>query len=149
MEATDDMKFGDTEMQRFARLLNDFVDTELKAVRIAFFPGEGAELAAQDAVVGVIDVAIDDVARTVADFLLSREVGDGANDVQVFALEKAQGIGFGDALTCDNFVVDISQWAALNEKLHENRITEIARFSNDTKSEFEARRIRQKLRTRK
>ena len=72
MQPADDVQFRDAERQRLARLLDNFLDGMLEAVGVALFAGEGAELAAQDAVIGVIDVAVDDVAGAIADLALPR-----------------------------------------------------------------------------
>src|SRR5581483_141871 len=91
---------------------------ELEAVRVALLSGEGAELAAQDAGVGVIDVAIDDVAGAVAGLALAREVGDGADGIEVPALEEAQGVGFGDAFAGGDLFMEVPEFAALRKKVH-------------------------------
>jgi hypothetical protein len=61
MQPADDVQFSDPEAQRFAGFLDDCFDAELKAVRVPFFARERAELAAQDAVIGVINVPINDI----------------------------------------------------------------------------------------
>ena len=90
----------------------------MEAIRISLFPGERAELAAQNAIVRVVNVTIDDVAGPIADFSLPDHVGDCADGVYVLALEEPESFRFGDALTGDNLVVDVPQFAALDEKLH-------------------------------
>ena len=47
---------------------DDFVDRLFESVRVAFLGGEGAKLAGEDADVGVVDVAIEDVGGDVAVF---------------------------------------------------------------------------------
>ncbi len=118
MQPADDVQFGDAQSQRLARLLDDLSDGELEAVGVAFLAGERAELAAQDAVVRVVDVAVDDVAGAVADLLLAREVGDGADGVQILALEQPERIGFGNAFAGGDLVVEVAQFAVLNEEIH-------------------------------
>ena len=51
MQAADNVQLGDAQAQRLAGLGDDFFDGELEAVGVALFAGEGAELAAQDAVI--------------------------------------------------------------------------------------------------
>ena len=97
---------------------DDFLDGELEAVGVALLAGEGAELAAQDAVVRVVDVAVDDVAGAVAHLALAGEVGDGADGVQVLALEKAERVGLGDPFAGGDLVIEVAEFAALDEKLH-------------------------------
>ena len=67
MQSADDVQFRDAELQRLARLLDNFLDGKLEAVGVAFLARERAELAGQDAVIRVVDVAVDDVAGAVAD----------------------------------------------------------------------------------
>jgi hypothetical protein len=68
MQSADDVQFRDAELQGFPRLFNDLLDGQLEAVGVAFLARERAELARQDAVVRVVDVAVDDVAGAVANF---------------------------------------------------------------------------------
>jgi hypothetical protein len=119
MQATHDVQFGNSEMQRFTGLLNNLFDGKLETIRISLLASEGTELATQDAVIGIIDVTIDDVARSVTDLSLPGEIGDRSDRVQILALEKAQCIGFGNSLACGNLVVEVPQFAALNKELHE------------------------------
>ena len=121
MQPADDVQFRDSKRQRFARLLHDFLDRQLKTVLVALFAGEGAELAAQDAVIRVIDVAVDDVAGAV--LALVHKIGDGPRRVEVFALEQPQGVGFGNPFASDDFVVKVAQFAALENKVHEQQLT--------------------------
>jgi hypothetical protein len=76
--------------QSLASFLHDFFDGKLEAIGIPLFAGERAELAAQDAVIGVIDVPIDDVAGAIgrrAQAHLPGKISDGANGLQILALE--------------------------------------------------------------
>lgn len=93
MQSADDVQFRDAEFQRLARLLDHLRDGQLEAVRVAFLAREGAELAGEDAVVRVVDVAVDDVAGMVTHLLLPREIGDGAEGVEVFRFKQAQRVG--------------------------------------------------------
>ena len=130
MQPADDVQLGDAQLQRLARLLDDLLDGQLEAVGVALLAGEGAELAAQDAVVRVVDVAVDDVAGAVAHLALAGEVGDGAEGVQVLALEQAQRVGLGNALAGGDLVVEVAQFAALDEKLHKLRLAEREGLAN-------------------
>jgi hypothetical protein len=51
-----------------------------------------------------------------------REVGDGAESIRVFALEKAEGVGLGNALAGGHFVVAVAEFTALNEEMHRSPI---------------------------
>ena len=118
MQSADDVQFRDAELQRLARLLDHLRDGQLEAVRVALLARERAELAAQDAVVRVVEVAIDDVAGAVAHLLLSREIGDGAEGVEVLGFKQPQRVGFGNAFAGGDLVVEVAQFAALNEEIH-------------------------------
>src|SRR5690242_13417094 len=74
MQTAYDMQLGDAQAQRITGFGGDFFHGELKTVGIAFFSGESAELAAQDAIIRVVDVTIDDIARAVTNLALAREV---------------------------------------------------------------------------
>src|SRR5438876_10827164 len=114
------MQFGDADVECLAGHFDDFLDTVLEAVGVAFFAGKGAKLAAQDAVVGIVDVAIDNVAGIVAVLPLPNEIGDRADGIEVFAFKQAQAVGFGNTFTGDNFLVDVAQFAAFEKKAHRN-----------------------------
>src|SRR5882762_6807609 len=92
MQPTDDMQFRDANLQRFARLPDDLLDGKLKAVGVAFLFREGAELAREDAVVRVVDVAVDDEAGAVAVLFRADEIGDGSKGVQVLRFKQPQRI---------------------------------------------------------
>ena len=118
MQSADDVQFRDAELQGFTRLRNNFFGGKLETIRVAFLFGERAELAGEDAVVRVVDVAIDDEAGAQAILTLVDEIGDGTKGVQVFRLKQPQRVGVGDALARDDFVVEAAQFAALDEKIH-------------------------------
>ena len=109
---------------------DDLLDGELEAVGVALLAGEGAELAAQDAVVRVVDVAVDDVAGAAAHFALAGEVGDGADGIQVFAFEQAERVGLGNPLAGGDLVIEVAEFAALDEELHKLRLAERAGLAN-------------------
>ena len=118
MQSADNVQFRDAQFRGLLRFFHDFFDAVLNAVRVALFAGKGAELAAQDAVIGVIDVAIDDVAGAVARLARPDQVGDGAQRVKVLALQEAQGVLVGYALACVDFFVKVAQLVILPEKFH-------------------------------
>src|ERR1035437_2554157 len=130
MQSADDVQFRDAELQRLARFPDDFLDGKLEAVGVAFLARERAELAREDAVVRVVDVAVDDVAGAVADFALPHEIGDGTEGVQVLRFKQPHRIGFGNAFARDDFVVDVAEFAALNEKIHIKGLPKSGRLAN-------------------
>src|ERR1700756_936680 len=106
MQSTNDMQFGDADGQRLTRLLDHLLDRELEAVRIALLAGERAELAAQDAVVGIVEIAGDDVTGAVAALFLARKIGDATDGVQVLGFEEPQRVVLRNALARRDLVVD-------------------------------------------
>src|SRR5437763_2960092 len=98
MQAADDVQLGNSDGQRLARFLHDLFYRELKTICIALFSRKRAELAAQDAIIGIINVAIDDVTGAIAHFALPDKVCDGADRIQVFALEEPQRVSLTNAL---------------------------------------------------
>src|SRR5437879_8676831 len=118
MQSADNVQLGNAQRQRLARFLHDLVSAQLEAVFVAFLAGERAELAAQDAVVRIVDVAVDDVAGAAPILALVHKIRDGADGVEVFALEQPQGVGLGHPFAGDHFVVEVAQIAALEKKVH-------------------------------
>src|SRR6266571_5540424 len=118
MQSADNVQLGDAQRQRLARFLRDLVNAQLEAVFVAFLAGERAELAAQDAIVRVVDVAVEDVAGAAPILALVHKIRDGADGVEVFALEQPQGVGLGHPFAGDHFVVEVAQIAALEKKVH-------------------------------
>ena len=82
------MQLGDAQLQRLARFLHHLLDAQLEAVRIAFLARKGAELAAQNAIIRVIDVPVENIAGPVAHLATAGEVGHRSQRVQVLALEQ-------------------------------------------------------------
>jgi hypothetical protein len=108
MESANNVQLGNAEIQRFAGFFQNLFERELESVRIALFAREGTELAAQDAVVGIVDVAIEDETRPRPDFLLARQVGDGSKGVEVTRFEKTLGVCVGDPFAASYLVVNIA-----------------------------------------
>ena len=119
MQPAHNVQFRDAELERLARLPDDFFDRELKAVGVTFLARERAELARQDAIVRVVDVAIDDVAGAVAGLFMARQVRDGPDGVQVLRFKQPQRVGFGNAFAGGDLVIQVAQPAALNKKVHQ------------------------------
>ncbi len=118
MQSADDVQFRDAELQRLARLLDHLRNRQLETVGVAFLARERAELAGEDAVVRVVDVAVDDVAGAIADFLLSREISDCADGVQVLGFKQPQRVGVGNAFAGGDLVVKVAQFVALDVEVH-------------------------------
>src|SRR5213080_3993085 len=80
MQAANDVQFGNPQVQRLTRFLDDLLDCKLKPIRIPLFSRERTELAAQDAIIGVIDVTVNDVAGLISALSQPRpprKIGDG------------------------------------------------------------------------
>jgi hypothetical protein len=106
VEAADDMEFGDPDLEGFAGFLDHFIDGEFESVLVTFFAGEGAELAAEDAVIGIIDVAVDDVAGARLVALAVGEVGEAADGGDIGVLQEVECLLFGEALAVVDFIGD-------------------------------------------
>ena len=118
MQSADDVQLRDTQPQRLARLLDNLLQRELEAVGVALLAGERAELAAQNAVVRVVDVAVDDVAGAVAHLAPPGQVCNGAQGIQILAFEQPQRVGLGNPLAGGDLFVEVANFAVLDEKLH-------------------------------
>ena len=118
------MQFGDAQLDGLASFLDNLLDSILKAVRVALFAGKGAELATQDTIIGVVDVAIEDIAGPVTVLSVADQIGNGTKRVQVLALEKPQGFFFGNAFAGSDLIVKVPQRAALDKPLHALAIAE-------------------------
>ena len=84
MQSSDHVHFSNTKGKRFADDTDDLINRIFKRVSVAFFRGESAELAGEDADVGVVDVAIVDVGGVVAIPAFPHCIGDHANRVKIF-----------------------------------------------------------------
>jgi hypothetical protein len=124
------MQLRNAQVEGFASFLRDFVNRELETVGIAFLARERAELATQDAVVGVVDVAIDNVAGTIPNLSVSGEISDCSHRVQVLALKEAERLILGNSLARCDLIIEIAQIAPLDEELHEIRLAEPAALAN-------------------
>src|ERR1700679_4167023 len=130
MQPADNMQLGDADLQRLAGFPDNFFDGKLEAVRIAFLAREGTELAGKNAVIRVIDVAIDDVTGPVANLALAHKIRNGPDGVQIPGFKQPQGAGLRNAFASDDLVVDVAQFAALNEKIHAIDLTENGHLAN-------------------
>src|ERR1039457_5601154 len=130
MQPAHDVQLGDSQAERLTGFLDDLLDRELEAIGVTLLAGKRTELAAQDTIVRVVDVAVDDVAGAIAHLSLPGEVGNRANGVQVFALEKAKRVGFGNPLAGGDLVIKVAEFALLDKKLHRLRLAEPAALAN-------------------
>src|SRR5467141_1055951 len=117
MQPADDVQFRDAESQCLPRFLNNLLDRQLKTIGVPLLPGEGAKLAAQDAVVRIVDIAIKNVACPISHFASPGNVCNSSNRIQILALEEPQGIHIGNALIGGHFLVYVPKAAALYKKL--------------------------------
>src|SRR5437667_1951023 len=142
MQSANDVQLGDADAQRFARFLDDLFDAELETVGIPFFARERTKLAAQNAVIGIIDVAVDDVTGAIgerAEADLPREVGDSADGVQIFALEQAQSVRIRNAFARGDLFVEIAQFTPLHKEMHRALIAERSgQVKSDCSIQFES-----------
>jgi hypothetical protein len=113
MKPADDVQLRHAQVQCLPRLLHDLLDAVLKTVRIPFFSGKRAELATQDAVIGIVDVAINNIAGSIPHLALAHQVGQGTERVEVLALQQAQGLRFGDTHPGRDLLVDVAKLTSL------------------------------------
>jgi hypothetical protein len=119
MQPADNVQFRYAQMEGFAGFLNNLLNGKLKTIGIPLLSRERTKLATQNAIVGIIDVTINDIAGPVADFSLPGEIGDRSDGVQILALEQPQRIGFGNSLSGGNLLIKVPQFAALDKEPHE------------------------------
>jgi len=118
MQPSYDVQFGDPKQQGLTSLLHHLIDRELKSIGIALLARESAKLAREDAVVGVVNVAIDDVAGPFTYFALTNEIGDRADGVQVLARKQSQRILVRDTFRRHDPFVDVAQFRVSEGKTH-------------------------------
>ncbi len=110
MQSADDVHFGRALVVGLLRLARHLVDVvgelALLLVRAA---RKGAELAAQDADVGVVEIEIEDVGRDVAVLALAHVIGEIAERVEVLDRVEAQAFLVGQALRGEDFLRDVGQ----------------------------------------
>ena len=83
MEPADHVHLRDSKAERFSHHADNFVNRVFKGVCIALLRGESAELAGEDANIGIIDVTIVNVGGVVAVLSLAHDVGDHAKRVKI------------------------------------------------------------------
>src|SRR5207249_11858572 len=112
------VQLGNAKRQRLPRQFDHFVRAILETIGVALLAGKGAELAAQNAVIGVVEITVENIAGAVAHFLLSAKISDGAERIKVFAFKQPQRVRFGDAFARDHLFKDVAQLAALYKEAH-------------------------------
>ena len=98
MKAADHVHFGDAAGQRFSHCGDDFIDRAFKSMRVALLRGEGAELAGEDADVGIVDVTIEDVGRGIAILPLTHGAGHDPESIEIMSIVELKRILIGDPL---------------------------------------------------
>jgi len=124
MQSANDVQLGRPQFKGFASFLYDLIQVELKSVRIALLPRKRAKVTAQDAVVRIVNVPVDDVTGPVAGLALAHDLGDGADGVQVLRLEQAKRVTLRDSFPGSDFVVDVLQPASLDQEMHNKDLAE-------------------------
>ena len=110
MKAAHHMHFGDPKLERLARRLDDFVDSQFEGMRVAFSSTKRAELAREKADVGVIDVPIEDVGGAVPIFALPNDVGDEPERIDVGGAIESRSFVLVDPLSGDDLIADRAQF---------------------------------------
>lgn len=118
MQPAHNVQFCDPEGERFACFVDDFFYGVLKSIGVALLSRKGAELAAQYAVVGVVEIAVNDVAGAVACFAIPRHVRQCPHCVEVLFVEKAHCLGVGNPLAGCHFVIDAGQVPGPGNRTH-------------------------------
>ena len=121
VQPADDMEFGDAQGQRLTGLGHHLFFGQLKPVVVALLAAEGAELAAQDAVVGVVDVPVEDVGSLAPIAALVGEVGQSRQRVEVPGLEQPQPVSGRQSLTGDHLVPNVLKPVGSVEQIHRCR----------------------------
>ena len=106
MKTTDHVNLRDPHQKRAANGLNDFGNGHFERMRITFPSAEGTKLAGENADVGVIDVAIEDVSGTVPVFSFTNDVGDQAERVDVGGPVQTTCFAVAYSFCCDDLIVD-------------------------------------------
>ena len=108
MQPANDVQFSDTQGEGFACLLDDLIHAELKAISISFLSAKSAKLTTENAVIGVVDVPIDDVARTVSHLSCASKIAQCRDGIEVWGLPHPQGVGLGESFTACQLVVKVA-----------------------------------------
>ena len=118
MQPANDVNLRDAQLERLLRLLDHLRQVVFVRARVAPPPIKRAKIAVEDADVGVIDVAIENVIRHVAVLALAHSVGHRANRGQILRAVQPQTIVLGDALCRLHLLVDVPQLRPLDQFVH-------------------------------
>ena len=113
MQSSDDVEFRDPQRQGLLRLLHHLLHSELEAIGIPPLAAEGTELAAQDAVVGEVDVAVEDVVARRPFLALVGQIGQGSQCVEVLGRKQADRLDSesrSPAWTCSAMSANPLRW---------------------------------------
>src|ERR1700726_727411 len=128
MQTTNHVHFSNPEAACFSDSADDVVNGSLEGMGIAFFGGEGAELAGENANIGVIDVAIQDIGRVVAILLFAERICDNSEGVKIVRAVEIESIGFRNALPGLNFCGDWPKFFWNKQEVHLRRAIMHARL---------------------
>jgi hypothetical protein len=98
MQPADHVHFGNPAGERFPDRLDDFIGGMFESMGITLFCRESAELAGEDADIGVIDVAIEDIGGDVAVLPFPHRAGHDAEGVKIARAIKGERLLLVDAL---------------------------------------------------
>ena len=106
MQPADHVHFGDAEPSASSTPRDDFIDRLLESVGVALFRGESAELAGENADVGVVDVTIVDVGGVVAVLSLAHRARHDAERIEIIRSIERQSVLLGNPLPAFDFLRD-------------------------------------------
>ena len=118
MQSADDVQFRDAELQCLPRLRHHLRNRKLVCAGIAAPPVKRAEIAIEDAKVGVIDVPVEDVEGDVAVFAFAHPVGHHAERCQIMRRKQPPAIGFVNAPARFHLFQNVAQLRLLNQFVH-------------------------------
>ena len=132
MQSADDVNLRDAEFERFLRLLDHLRQVVLVRAGITPPPVERAEVTVEDADVGVIDVAVEDVERDVAVVAFAHQVGHRADGRQIVRPKQPQAIFLVDALSGVDLLDNVAEFRPLDQFVHRHA-TSVMIATNSTK----------------
>jgi len=121
MQTTNHVYFSNPEAACFSDSADDVVDGSFEGMDIAFFGGERAELAGENADIGVIDVAIQDIGSVVAILLFAECIGDNSERVEIVRAVEIESIDLRNALPGLNFIGDWPKFFWNKQEVHLRR----------------------------
>jgi hypothetical protein len=109
MQPADHVHFGDAAGQRFSHRGDDLIDRAFKSMWVALLRGKGAELAGEDADIGIVDVTIKDVGRDVTVLPLAHGAGHDPESVEVIRSVELERLLIRDPLIQIDLLSDCSE----------------------------------------